>query len=101
MLDRNRLIQQCSISTNPDSLSPEPAVENKNGINKCHSSSNITKMAENGDERSQIKGLSKSISGGNINNHAKNEISNERCSTSSASGISSPSNNSQREEEEK
>lgn len=101
MLERSRLIQQCSITTNPDCLSPEPIVEtNKNGFSKCQSSSNIPNMTDDADERNTIKGLSKSISGGNINN-VKTDNSNERGSTSSASGVSSPSNNSNRDDEEK
>lgn len=98
MLERNRLIQQCSISTNPDS--PEPIIENKNGFSKCQSSSNIPIMAEDVEERNTIKGISKSISGGNIN-HVKIDNSNERGSTSSASAVSSPSNHSNREDDEK
>lgn len=47
--------------------------------------------------------LSKSVSGGNLN-HTSNgnkEGTQEQHSTSSASGVSSPSNNSQQDEDEK
>lgn len=102
MLQRNRLIQQASLATNPDCLSPEPVVETKTSFSKCQSSSNIPVMSDELEERNNRKTLSKSISGGNINTNTNNDVvHNERSSTSSASGVSSPSNNSHREDEEK
>ncbi|KAK4884893.1 hypothetical protein RN001_001164 [Aquatica leii] len=90
ILERNRLIQQCS-------LSPEP--EYKNGINKSISSTDVPNT-EITNEQTQNYNLSKSISGGNIA-HINGNSNNEKQSTSSASGVSSPSNNSQPEEGEK
>lgn len=102
MLQRNRLIQQASLATNPDCLSPEPIIENKSAFSKCQSSSNIPVMSDELEEKHNKKMLSKSISGGNINSNTNNDcVNNERGSTSSASGVSSPSNNSHREDEEK
>ncbi|XP_017773624.1 PREDICTED: centrosomal protein of 104 kDa isoform X2 [Nicrophorus vespilloides] len=104
LLERNRLIQQCSISTNPDCTSPEPPVQT---INKCQSSSNIASTFsydQNGTERKPGYQLTKSISGGNIvkiNMQTTNngDLTLERHNASS--GISTPSNSSQRDEEEK
>ncbi|KRT82830.1 hypothetical protein AMK59_3059 [Oryctes borbonicus] len=106
MLDRNRVIQN-AISANPECISPEPNHNIKNGINKCQSSSNIPHLATNNcDQNEAITGsnknytLTKSISGNNIGINGQKKTENEN-STSSASGISSPSNNSQKEDEEK
>ncbi|KAF5301114.1 hypothetical protein FQR65_LT08944 [Abscondita terminalis] len=90
ILERNRLIQQCS-------LSPEP--EYKNVINKSISSMDVPN-ADIGNEQTQNYNLSKSVSGGNIA-HVNGNSNNEKQSTSSASAVSSPSNNSQPEEGEK
>ena len=96
MLEKTRVIQQCSVPPNSDFLSPEPT---PNEINKCPSTSNIQNIFNYDNVNGQSKNytISKSQSGGNIQNNgtAKNE------SSSSASGISSPSNNSQKEEDEK
>lgn len=98
MLERNRLIQQCSLNSNPDCLSPEPVPhEHKNGINKSVSSTDVPN-SENINGQGQNYNLSKSVSGGNI---AHTDGTNGKQSTSSASGISSPSNNSPPEEEDK
>ncbi|KAK5648675.1 hypothetical protein RI129_003567 [Pyrocoelia pectoralis] len=87
ILERNRLIQQCS-------LSPEP--DYKTTINKSISSMDVPN--ENND-RCQNYALAKSVSGGNISNINGNGT--EKQSTSSASAISSPSNHSQPEEGER
>lgn len=79
MLERSRLIQQCST----DCFSPEPLISN--GINKSVSSSDV-KNTENFNY-----GLSKSISGGNINQANGKQ-------SSSPSEMSTPSNNSHAEE---
>lgn len=101
MLLRSRFTQQSSVTINPDGSSPELINDNKNVFSKCQSSSNIPGLTENLEDKYNIKSISKSISGGNINNNSKMENCNERGSTSSASGVSSPSNNSHREDEEK
>ncbi|XP_049826748.1 centrosomal protein of 104 kDa isoform X2 [Aethina tumida] len=95
MLERNRLIQQCSMTTNPDCFSPEPISNEKTELTKCPSTTNIASYDVNPTNK-----ISKSLSGGHlINNGIKNE--HERQSSSSASGISTPSNNSQKEEDDK
>lgn len=96
MLEKSRVIQQCSMAPSSDYLSPEPT---PNELNKCPSTSNIQSIFNYDQVNSQTKNhaISKSLSGSNIQNNgtAKNE------SSSSASGISSPSNNSQKDEDEK
>lgn len=105
LLERNRLIQQCPIVTpNGECFSPEPK-ENKNEISKCISTGNIEHIANNFINDGAVKqnySLSKSQSGGNIvqtNGIHKNDA--DRQSSSSASGVSSPSNNSQRTDSER
>ncbi|XP_008195174.2 centrosomal protein of 104 kDa [Tribolium castaneum] len=96
MLEKTRVIQQCSLPPNSDYLSPEPT---PNELNKCPSTSNIQNIFNYDQVNHQNKNyaISKSLSGSNIQNNgnAKNE------SSSSASGISSPSNNSQKDDDEK
>ncbi|XP_031343971.1 centrosomal protein of 104 kDa isoform X2 [Photinus pyralis] len=87
VLERNRLIQQCS-------LSPEP--DYKASINKSISSIDVPN--ENNDQCQRYV-LAKSVSGGNISNINGN--GNEKQSTSSASALSSPSNTSQPDEGER
>ncbi|CAH0552097.1 unnamed protein product [Brassicogethes aeneus] len=96
MLERNRLIQQCSaMPVNPDCFSPEPISNGKTEISKCPSTTNLTNHEPNRTDK-----LSKSKSGGDIvNNGLKSEKGGQ--SSSSASGISTPSNGSQKEEDEK
>ncbi|KAF5298712.1 hypothetical protein FQA39_LY11722 [Lamprigera yunnana] len=89
ILERNRLIQQCSFSPEPDY---------KNGINKSISSIDVQNTENN--DHTQNYNLSKSMSGGNIA-HINGTTNTEKQSTSSASAVSSPSNNSQAEEGEK
>lgn len=86
-------------------LSPEPVQNTKNEISKCISSNNIKGISNSifsfGTGIPQEYGVSKSLSGTNIQMNGCN--ANEQ-SSSSASGISSPSNtsnNSNREDEEK
>lgn len=105
MLDRNRVIQS-AMGNHPECISPEPN-EIKNGINKCQSSSNIPHLAANSCDHSETAintsknnyTITKSVSGTNIGMNGQKKVENEN--SSSASGISSPSNNSQREEDEK
>ncbi|XP_022908235.1 centrosomal protein of 104 kDa [Onthophagus taurus] len=94
MLDRNRLIQQC-VNQEPTHCTSPELNENHNGILKCQSSMNISNM-NNDHEINGVNTLTKSVSGSNITcNGKKNE---HEQSTSSASGISTPSNNSQKDE---
>lgn len=80
-----------------------------NGVNKYYSSPHISNMVNSQyseEETSKPKNyaLTKSLSGGHIvqrNESPKPEVSNEQQSTSSASGVSSPSNHSQQDEDEK
>lgn len=95
MLERNRLIQQCSTNSNPDCLSPEPEIqERKSTINKSISSTDVP----NTENLNGGSNLSKSISGGNIA-HANSNGTHEKQSTSSASAVSSPSNKEEEEED--
>ncbi|KAF7267295.1 hypothetical protein GWI33_019484 [Rhynchophorus ferrugineus] len=105
VLEKNRLMQQAPVNAKPDCFSPEPT-ETKSEISKCISSGNIENMANSfGANEANNKtnyALAKSQSGGNIgqtNGHQKSE--NDRRSLSSASGVSTPSNNSQKEEDER
>ncbi|XP_066262191.1 centrosomal protein of 104 kDa isoform X2 [Euwallacea similis] len=108
LLERNRLIQQCSGMSNGECFSPEPQKDTKasNEISKCVSSGNIERMANSfvvNDNRTRSNyALSKSQSGGNIvqtnGNHKQDQ---DRQSSSSASGVSSPSNNSQKTDSER
>ncbi|XP_044263745.1 centrosomal protein of 104 kDa [Tribolium madens] len=95
MLEKTRVIQQCSLPPNSDYLSPEPTPTE---LNKCPSTSNIQNIFNYDQVNNQTKNyaISKSLSGSNIQNNgnAKNE-------SSSSASISSPSNNSQKDDEEK
>ncbi|XP_030760199.1 centrosomal protein of 104 kDa [Sitophilus oryzae] len=103
-LEKNRLIQQCSANSNSDCFSPEPVCESRSEISKCISSNNLETLANNfvNNEANNKTNypLAKSLSGGNIgqtNGHVKGD--NERRSVSSASGVSTPSNNSKEDDE--
>ncbi|KAJ8923878.1 hypothetical protein NQ315_006654, partial [Exocentrus adspersus] len=103
ILDRNKIVQQNTASA---CLSPEPNEIEKYELSKCSSSSNIKSMANIFDYKMECQQknyvLDKSLSQNNIlqiNGRSKDE--NEKQSSSSASGISTPSNSSQKEEDEK
>ncbi|XP_066143045.1 centrosomal protein of 104 kDa isoform X2 [Euwallacea fornicatus] len=108
LLERNRLIQQCPGMSNGECFSSELQKDTKanNEISKCVSSGNIERMAnsfvasDNGTRLNYI--LSKSQSGGNIvQTNGNNKQDQDRQSSSSASGVSSPSNNSQKTDSER
>lgn len=88
MLERNRLIQHAG---NVDCLSPEPQVQTsvKKDLNKSLSGSNLRNINEainheNSNHEAAVNGKTKSTK----------YTENEQQSTSSASGVSSPDNNS-------
>lgn len=99
------MMQHSTTPSHFDCLSPEPVQNCKNELTKCISSNNIKSISNDiisvGADNIQEYGVSKSLSGINIQMNGSN--TNEQ-SSSSASGISSPSNTSNisnREEEEK
>ncbi|KAG5899830.1 hypothetical protein JTB14_012301 [Gonioctena quinquepunctata] len=103
ILDKNRLLQEATTPCNPNCLSPEP-VQTQNGkqeLNKCQPSNNPRSSSDNifqydTSTHQKSYALSKSLSGSNIQANDTNGQS-----SSSASNISTPSNNSQKEEDEK
>ncbi|XP_050305639.1 centrosomal protein of 104 kDa isoform X2 [Anthonomus grandis grandis] len=100
LLERNRVIQQYP-AVNGECFSPEPK-EPKNEISKCISTGNIEHIANNfsnNDNGKQNFSISKSQSGSNIGptNGDKRHDTGSR----SASGVSSPSNNSQKTDSER
>lgn len=99
------MLQNARTPSNIDCLSPEPVQNCKIDLSKCISSNNIKSMTNDlfriGSGNIQEYGVSKSLSGTNVQMNGSN--TNEQ-SSSSASGISSPSNtsnNSNKEDEEK
>lgn len=83
-------------------FSPEPNQTEKYELTKCPSSNNIrtmTNIFNYETENQQENGYTFTKSINQNNGVLKNE--NEKQSSSSASGISTPSNNSQKEDEEK
>lgn len=89
-------------SPNVDRISPEPVQNSKTDFSKCISLNNIKSISNDifnfDTSNTQDSCLAKSLSGTNIQMNGCN--TNEQ-SSSSASGISSPSNNSNREDEER
>lgn len=91
MLEKTRVIQQCIEAPNSNLHNLEPI---STELNKCPSTSNIF----NFDQTPKNYPITKSQSGGHLQNTNGNV---KNGSSSSASGISSPSNNSGKDDDEK
>ncbi|XP_018562856.1 centrosomal protein of 104 kDa [Anoplophora glabripennis] len=101
ILEKNKILQQNSAPIN-SCFSPEPTPPEKYELTKCSSSNNIRSMPnifnyEIDNQQDNNYAFTKNLN--QNNGTAKTE--HEKQSSSSASGISTPSNNSQKEDEEK
>nr|XP_023030197.1 centrosomal protein of 104 kDa [Leptinotarsa decemlineata] len=105
ILDKNKLLEAIT-PTNANCLSPEP-VQNHNGKHEQSKDNISTDPKPVSDSIFQFEvssqqrsfALAKSLSGSNIQANSNNGVNGQ--SSSSASGISTPSNNSQKDEDEK
>ncbi|CAG9813741.1 unnamed protein product [Phaedon cochleariae] len=98
-LEKTRLLQQTTTALNPDCLSPEPKQNGRLGLNKSASSTNVKTAAENFQVEPPDQGKHFGLSTSESRNEIEANGLNGRTS-SSASGISTPSNNSQKGDEE-
>ncbi|XP_060527673.1 centrosomal protein of 104 kDa isoform X2 [Cylas formicarius] len=102
-LERNRIIQQCSVTSKMDCFSPEPD-ENKSDINRCISTDNMHPAADTSNQetsKSNSYVLAKSLSGGNLAQTNGVHKAGDKQSSSSTSAVSSPSGHSQKGDEDK